>query len=253
MSGRTAEEYLATLQNAIELIQDERARDSLLPALYTPDTRITPLLEELSAFAAKATSTQAERQRAGIVLEKITYLAFRGLAGHDVIKSYRSVGPQIDLLVNGSTGIWRLICETIRIDVQKRGVLVEAKARKQPVGDKDFARLCAMLTSAETSCGLGVFFSIRGATGFRTGERAALRYARLRQVLYYARSRVPIVVLDLAELQKLSAPGALVRLLEQKVRDIEELAIAMPEAAVCVEVELPEHLQTLHLARTEAS
>jgi hypothetical protein len=245
VSAKSPVEFLEALEQATALIKGQAGRDSLLPLLYTPDSRISPRIEELTELAAEPKPTADQRRQAGVLMEQVAYLAFRGLLGHDVIKSYRSAGPQIDLLVSGSGTAWRLLCSTLRIDVNKRGILVEAKARKSRVDDQDFARLCALLESTSMTSSLGVFFSLHGATGFAKGERAALRHARLRQVLHFARCRTPVIVFDLGDLQKLTTNGSLVRLLEQKIRDVEELAINPPEPAAAIEVELPHHLQDL--------
>jgi hypothetical protein len=242
---RTADDLVDDLERAIALIHDDAARCSLIPFLYTPDSRIAGLIGSLGEIARNKDVTSEERRQAGELMEQVAFLALGGLRGSDVVKSFRSSGPQIDLLVNGSTAAWRLLCSTIRIDVDKRGILVEAKARKTKVDDQDFARMCALLESTSTTCSVGVFFTLHGATGFSAKERAGLKHARLRQVLYFARCKTPVVVLNLEDLRMLDQPGSLVRLLEQRVREIEELAITPSIPAVSVEFELPPHLAAL--------
>ena len=218
-------------------------------SIYQPDERLAPLLAEFEAYTRVAKPKKKELQRAGVLLEQIAFIVFDCVRGRGPIKSYPSAGPQHDLLVTGNEVGWESFVSYVRLDPSKRGVLVECKATKDPVGDPTFARLCAVLHhNFDTQGGLGVFFTISGASGFPrpgTPRQKHLTNARLRQVLFYARCRTPIVVLDRDDILTLGARGSLVELLESRIRDIEELSGVPVDPGPTSEIDLPAHLASL--------
>jgi len=68
----------------------------------------------------------------------------------------------------------------------------------------------------------------------------------MRQVIYYAKTSKPIVVLDRFDLKQLSSNGSLPLLLRRKVKEIAELT-GLPTAPVSEwrEVLLPDYLKAL--------
>lgn len=250
MAGRTREETLSEVIEGVKLIRESGSSDDLDAQLYVPDTRLKGILGQLFEYVSKGKSTTAEQREAGNLLEQLAYLAFAGLTGYERIESFNSAGPQFDLLATGSSSAWMFLCASLHVDDSKRGMLVECKARTSKVDDQDFGRFCALMRGQEQSVGLGVFLTLKGATGFPTPGRAEKKiYAsRLRQVLFFARYRTPVVVLDWADCQELVKAGALVRILRSRIENVEKLPCevgASPLAAI----PLPKHLQGLAKGR----
>ena len=94
--------------------------------------------------------------------------------------------------------------------------------------------------------GLGVFLSLKGATGFPVPGKVERKVhaCRLRQVLFFARYRTPVVVLDWADCLELEKPGALVRLLRAKIENVEKIPCEVG-ASPLSSIPLPKHLQGL--------
>lgn len=233
------------LAEAMDII-DASIRDpvskGLKALLYTPDSRLDGYVSRIKSLAKSVRSTK-RRQKLGYLLEELCFLAFQGLAGYDTIKSYQSAAPQIDLLINGSDSAWVRLCKTIHISDTSRGMFVEAKAGRGKTGDPELERMCAVLqVHLPNTTALGVLVSLSGITG--AGGRS-LSDAALTQVLFYARTGKPIVVLDVDDLDRLLDPGGLVRLLEEKIRSIEEKVVAGSRDAPPFEVVLPARLKAL--------
>lgn len=98
----------------------------------------------------------------------------------------------------------------------------------------------------EQSCGLGIFVSRMGATGFPEDRRQiALREARATQILFHASTGKYIIVLDHDDILELGKDGALPQIIERKIRDIEEVS-GLSDASISNlgwgEYDLPEHL-----------
>lgn len=225
----------------------------LLPALYDPDSRLGPLLKEVGrALKRKAngTLTKKQTQQLGYTLEKVALLVFQSLVGINSIKSYQSAGPQHDLVVKGLDECWRTVCETINV-AAPGGMLVEAKATGGPVGDKEFERLGNIVTHhLGKTIGIGIFLALEGASGFpKHGQKVrtrSLQAARVTQLIVYHAAKKPIVVLDWEDIKTLDHAGALITVLERKVREIEEMSGApKPLPTEPVDVDLPKHLKPL--------
>jgi len=240
------------VQQALEALENLNPGDSagvdLLSYLYVADGQIGALVGELEALGSKRRLTKAQRQRAGRLMEAVAYLAFRGLKGCSSFKSFQSAGPQYDLLVTGDGASWLTLARLLYMTEGKRGVLVEAKGTSKKIADKDFARVCAIMETNLPIVGLGVFFSLHGATGFPlTGARQrGIRDCRLRQALFFAKTGRPVVVFDKKDISELRANGTLPILLARKIRDIAELGGLPTVTAVDIqEVDLPKHLKDL--------
>lgn len=235
---------LGELERALAFV-NRSANDTRLFArqLYVPDPRLTAELDVLRRFQSSESPSPADRQLAGRALERLLFLAFRGLRGWSSLKSYRSTPAQIDLLVSGSDAAWLVLCGMTRIDKNLRGILIEAKAYREPVGDPEMERLCALIHHHYPSTvGLGILATLNGITG---GSGRVLRDARFTQVVFHRTTRIPLVVLSLEHLERLAEPGGLPVVLEEEIRQLEELAPMPAPGSAPTEVELPPHLREL--------
>lgn len=251
-------EFIKSLKMCSQIREKELSDNSvepLLSYLYTPDKRLKNFISELDKKIEIANLPKKERPKnfhnlIGQFLEKIAFLCLKSLLGVSSIKSFQSAGPQYDFLVTGDNEHWKTLCELLYLDFNKRDILVEVKATKNKVSDQQFARLCSLLElNLFSSGGLGIFFTLSGATGFpdenSKKRQRALRDARLRQVMYKVSSEKSIVVFDRNDINKLDKPGSFVKLLISKIRDIEQLdgLYCSPEVNVPCETDLPMHLK----------
>jgi hypothetical protein len=223
--------------------------DPLLSYLYTAKSSLSEYLRELETFISLNSPSNKERQSAGYLLEKIVLLSFSGLKGYTCVKSFQSAGPQHDLLISGDTITWKTLCETLGFGNCCDCILIESKAIKAKVGDNQFARLCNVIDINLTQVGVGIFFTLNGASGFPEVDSPRQRKigdARLRQALFFAKTRKPIIVFDKIDILNLGKNGSLPKIIKRKIRDIQELS-GLPCALleICTEVDLPPHLRDL--------
>jgi len=101
------------------------------------------------------------------------------------------------------------------------------------------------------TAGLGIFFTLKGATGF-PGETKArqkkLGESRLRQVIFHAKTGKSIIVLDSADICLLDRPASLIQILISKIRDLEYLSGLNSQSSTdlsSVEIDVPKHLEVL--------
>jgi hypothetical protein len=235
------------------LNRNSQASDDLLNWLYNPPTILTDLLDELKIFLELSNPTRDQRQDAGYLLERILVCAFSGLAGFSNLKSYNSSSHQIDLLITGDNEMWDITCDRLYLrgipnSPNYRGILIEAKAIQNRVSCSQFSRLCCLLNLdfSNSLVGLGVFFTLNGATGFpkrNTQRSSCIKNARLLQIIYSAKTGKKIIVLDKDDVLELDKPGSLIRILIRKIREVEELTNVETSSAINItEVILPEHL-----------
>jgi hypothetical protein len=189
----------------------------------------------------------------GQLMEELAYLAFRRLQGHNRIRSYQSFSSQHDLVISGTDPKWALLMRKLHLPSDKGTIVVEAKNLKAQVTDDQFSRLCSTIENKfDGQCHLGVVFSRMGATGFpkrssstdaRSKRTRSLRDAHATQVIFHAKTGKYVVVLDDHDIQLLTQPGALSRILEAKIGDVEE-ACGLPLSFNddWVETDLPPHL-----------
>jgi hypothetical protein len=247
---KTAGELAVDLAEALEELKGKPEADLRLVwnALYSVDPRLSGLIAKMASHIAKPSKDST--RKAGPLLEQIALVAFAGLNGYPNLQAFRSATSQHDLLVSGDGQAAAALCKLVRISGAQRGILVECKAEKAKVGDPEMRRLCAMVNDHfPTVVGLGVFLTLKGATGYSTAGREVRRIgdARLTQVISHARSSKPIVVLDWADIQMLTNPGSLPFLLKQRIEELEKLGAIFPAAAVTfAQVDLPAHLAELH-------
>ena len=246
------EELVQSVIDALELLnKNDPALDKLASYLYIADRRLSEYLDQLKEFIKLQNPTQSESKRGGELLEQIAFLAFQGLKGATSFKSFQSPGPQYDLLVSGDQPAWLLVCEFLYLKKNQRGIVVEAKATKERLPDKQFARLCSIMElNLASTVGLGVFFTLNGASGFPKNESSRQRSisdCRLRQVLFHAKTEKFIVVLDKHDIFELGKNGTLIQILVRKIRDLCELS-GLPTTPISEpkEIDLPNHLKPLY-------
>ncbi len=254
---QTQEELVQSVISALEKIDpNDPAADNLASYLYVADPRISDHLDELSSCLSDLSNNSISKRRkqeirvkSGEILEQISYLAFRGLKGATVFKSFQSAGPQYDLIVSGDNKEWMAVCKLFYMSFSRRDILIEAKARNSKVNDQQFARLCSLMDiNLKQQSGLGIFFTLAGATGFpeHEGRQRSLRDARLRQVLFSAKTNKMIIVFDKEDVFALRENASLTRLIVRKIRDIgENSGLSIPSINL-EEIDLPRHLEELH-------
>lgn len=247
------EELVETiLQSLKQLDRDHPASDGLLSYLYVADVRLSEYLDKLKSFLKLERPSHSQRTDCGKTLEQIADLAFQGLQGVTRFKSFQSAGAQYDLLISGDNEKWLVICDRFYLSFDKRDIIIEAKAKESKVADQDFARLCSIMDLNLTNTGLGIFFTLEGATGFpdRTASKRQRKISdcRLRQALFRAKTGKYIIVFDKEDIFELNSNGSLMKLIIRKIRDLEELSgIHHSPAEEWIEnKDLPEHLKILH-------
>jgi len=244
-------ELVEQLIKTLELLdKDDPASDKLASYLYIADQKLAEYLAKLQEFTLLKNPTQVQSRNAGELLEQIAYLVFRGLMGSTSFKSFQSAGPQYDLLISGDQHNWLAVCKLLYLRENQRGIVIEAKATKDALPDKHFARLCSIMElNLSNTVGLGVFFTLKGATGFpKSGDprQRSISNCRLRQVIFHAKTQKTIVVLDQNDIFELSKNGTLIEILVRKIRDVSELSgLPNPPIEETKEIDLPEHLKYL--------
>jgi hypothetical protein len=250
-----AESQDSLVENILESLQKLDARttnvDPLLSYLYNTKPSLHDHLIKLETFLTLTSPSKKERQDAGYLLEKIALLAFSGLKGYTCVKSFQSAGPQHDLLISGDALKWSTLCKTLNMNDRCDCILIESKATENKVDDSQFARLCNVIDLNLTQTGIGVFFTLNGASDFpepnKPRQRKIIGNARLRQALFFAKTGKPIIVFDKTDILMLGKNGSLPSIIKRKIRDIQELS-GMPCAPVetYIEVDLPSHLLNLN-------
>ncbi|MGJ5628229.1 hypothetical protein [Nostoc sp. CALU 1950] len=247
------EELVQSALDTLALLnRDDPASDKLASFLYTvKDSRLSKYLEQLKDFTQLKNPTLPQSKQAGELLEQIVCLVFRGLQGATSFKSFQSAGPQYDFLVSGDQTAWLYVCNQLYLKENQRGIVIEAKATKERLPDKQFARLCSILDlNLSSTVGLGIFFTLNGAAGFpQSGDtrQRAISDCRLRQVIFHAKTQKRIVVLDKNDIFELGKNGSLIQILVRKIRDLDELS-GLPTTSVeqTQEIDLPDHLKHLY-------
>jgi len=241
----TQEQIIENIIEGLKQIdRDNPAASKLYSYLYTADPDLDEYLSQLKEFLDLSNPNKQEIIRTGYLLEEIALICFCGLVGYTSVKSFRSPSAQYDLLISGDTVHWKSICELLYLDFNQRDIVIEAKAITKSLSDSQFARLCSIMTFNLTNTGLGIFFTLNGASGFpEEGKprQQKIGNARLRQVIFQAATKKAIVVLDKNDILTLDKNGSLITMLIRKIRDLQELS-GIPNAPVeeCIEVDLPE-------------
>lgn len=228
---------------------NRESNNQLASYLYTADTALSEYLLKLKEYTQLKKPTSKQSKEAGNLLEQIVLLVFKGLEGVQNIKSFQSAGPQYDLLISGDDVAWLYVCDLLYLDIDKRNIVVEAKATKSPVPDKQFARLCSIMHLNLEGSGLGIFFTLNGASGFpkpNSSRQRAVSDCRLRQIVFHAKTNKIIVVLDQNDIFELDKNGTFLQILTRKIRDLFELSgLPTTPAEKLKELDLPPHLKVL--------
>jgi hypothetical protein len=248
---RSQEQLVEDMINAMELLETGHpALNKLASYLYIADKELSHYLDKLHECTHLKNPKLQETQEAGKLLEQIALLIFKGLKGIQSIKSFQSAGPQYDLFVSGDDIYWKEVCKTLYLDWSQRDIVVEAKATKVALPDKQFARLCNIMELNLRGTGLGIFFTLNGATGFPkagSSRKRTVSDCRLRQILFHAKTNKMIVVLDKDDISELTKNGTLIQILTRKIRDLFELSgLPTTPAEQFQEIDLPPHLKMLH-------
>jgi hypothetical protein len=238
------------LESLEQLDANDEAVGSLASYLYIVDKKLPEYLDHLREFTQSERITPVNRQKGGKLLEQIAYLVFRGLRGFESIKSFQSAGPQYDLVINGDDSAWLTVCKILYLKTEARSIVIEAKATQATLPDKQFSRLCHIMNLSLQSSGLGIFFTLNGATGFPRGTTSRQRKisdSRLCQVLFYAKTGKSIIVLDKDDILGLGENGSLIRMITRKIRDISELSgLPTTSPGQPIATDLPHHLKQLY-------
>ena len=250
------EELVNTIISALEgFDSDNPASNKLASYLYVADQKISEYLVKFEQLLSIENTTQKERLERGKILEQIVYLVFRSLAGVISIKSFQSASSQYDLVVSGDDVKWHAVCKQLYMDISQRDIIIEAKTKNSKLPDKDFARLCSIMNENYNGAGLGIFFTLKGATGFpernSTSRQRKISDCRLRQALFHAKTGKFIVVLDKEDIMALGKNGTLLQILTRKIRDLRELSgFLTVSIEQFVETDLPPHLVDQNSFRT---
>jgi hypothetical protein len=246
------ESLISTLLDCLYALEDyqidEYEEMTISSFLYNPDKIISEYLQDLKDYIKIKIPTDRQRKEAGNLLEKIVAVAFCGLKGLTSIKSFHSAGPQYDLLVSGDRKQWFLLYRLFYMKENQRDIVVEAKCTEAKVNDQQFARLCSLMEiNLPSTTGLGIFFTLNGASGFpkrgQESRQQKLGDARLRQALFHARTGKTIIVLDAQDIFELDKPASLIQILAGKIRDVEQLSgLAIEPCSDLIAVDLPSHL-----------
>jgi len=213
--------------------------------LYQPTNRLLNRLDDYERWHATRTGEDP-----GQLLEEIALLAFQCIPGCTDFLSFRSFASQVDLIVNGSDGKWRLFMYWINGSLSHSSVAIECKNQKAPIDVQQFSRLCWLVDhSFGHTVGLGVFFAQSGATGFprRNGNptrprKSSLAEAQATQVLSYCKSGKPVVVLEHEDFLMLRHPGALPMILRDKILEIGQWTGRLNMSGRARRIDLPPHL-----------
>jgi hypothetical protein len=232
------------LQNILPVIlQGYRPADYF----YKPDKTLLERIEDYKKWCETR-----EGEDPGQLMEEIALLAFKCLRGWSDIKSYQSYAPQHDLVISGVDLEWVGFISLLRPNFQGRTIVVEAKNLSEKIDDQIFSRLCSILLNVfAESADIGVFFSRLGATGFPDDQndrnhirQRGLRDAQATQIIFHAKTGKSVVVFTNNDILKLVEPGALPRLLESKIRAIEEFSgLPLRFDEEWKEIDLPAHLK----------
>lgn len=211
---------------------------------YVPDEALTSRVAEYERWCG-----EKREEDPGHLMEELAFLAVRCVRGVEVLKSFQSFAAQHDLVVTGSSPLWMMLMKYLHLDEKHREIVVEAKNESSAISDAQFSRLCGIVQNKFSNCRLGVFVSRQTASGFPSRDQAGqtrqrtLRDARATQALFRAGTNKFVIVLDHEDILSLTKPGSLPRLLESKIRDVDDVSgIPLEYDENWHEVDLPPHL-----------
>lgn len=257
MHNLSQAELVRSIIESLEILdRDDPAVDKLASYLYEADHRLQRHIDNLKKHISeindskctKSRKTQLRRE-CGILMEQVAYLVFSGLRGAENFKSFQSAGPQYDLVISGDNPNWLTMCKIFYMSTDCRDVLVEAKAREGKVSDQQFSRVCNIMNLNLRNVGMGVFFTLAGATGFADNpnkRQRSLKDAKLRQALFHAQTGKKVIVFNAQEIFSLCQNGSFPKLTIRKIRDLNENTGLPIQDVEVEEVDLPAHINSLH-------
>ena len=244
------EETIHLLQAGLSALSefDEPIRRNILESngwvklLYSP----TPeLYMRIKAYFEWLSSRKKEIP--GELMEEIAYLLFKSLNGTENIRSYQSYAAQHDLVVDGSSFAWQMLMKYLHLPDNGRTIVVECKNEKSKISDQQFSRLCGILQNKFTDTAqLGVFVSRQTATGFpeNGAKKRSLSDARATQVIFHAKSKKFVIVVDQKDLENIARGFSFPMMLEAKIREVEaSYGTEITFNEKWEETKLPAHLQ----------
>ncbi len=221
---------------------------------YDCDQKLLPIWLELTGLLKNDNLSTRDLARAGELMEQVAFLAFHHLMGVERIDNFQSAGPQFDLVVSGDSEEWMIMSQFLLMP-NYGTIIVECKATHGKLDDPTFSRMCALLSNTVlTTGGLGVFFTLNGASGFPSRRKSGstrqrmLRDCQLRQVRFMDQHKKPILVFDREDLEELcNGRVPLPSLIRAKIRDIEEASglAPVPNNLSPQQCDLPPHLKCL--------
>lgn len=242
----------ATRYMSVEIQANQEKFDMLLNAinnpdfLYIPSDKLMQRVLDYRDWCSKHAAKDPNIEDAGKLMEEVALLAFSSLRGYNTLLSYQSYADQYDLVISGTSGHWRAILHWLGLD-NLPVIVVEAKNTDTKVDVPIFTRLCSIVQNTfDGECGLGVFFTRTGATGFPSEGRPvqSLRYAQARQVIFHAKTNKHLVVLTDMDIDLLLKPGGLLHVLRDKILQIKMLTGSdFRLTPTWHRVELPPHLK----------
>lgn len=257
MNNQSQEELVSSVIDSLELLdREDPATNKLASYLYVVDHRLEKHIEELKNCLSELNGKECLQDRkvqlrreCGTLMEQIAYLTLNGLRGVDTFKSFQSAGPQYDLLASGDNPHWLTLCKIFYLSPEYRDILVEAKARESKVTDQQFSRICNVISINLRNVGMGIFFTLSGATGFPDDPKKrqrSLKDAKLRQVLFHAQTDKKVIVFDAQDIFSLWKNGSFPLLVIRKIRDLTENTGLPVRPIEIEEIDLPKHIHTLH-------
>jgi len=201
-------------------------KDKACTYFYCPSKSLISVLNEFKNNLEILEPNSEEYKIRGELLEKVAYKSFQCLSHANRFKSFQSSGgPQYDLVVYSDKKGWKNVLNSLFVNNPDRNdtILIECKAKSSKVNDEIFSRLCCIMDHNIMNAGIGIFFSLSGATGFPNafGSRQnKLGQCKLRQIIYFARTQKYIIVFDQQDIFSLDQPGSLYKLIREKIREI---------------------------------
>lgn len=217
------------VNNAFDTLSKEELDKLRFPEnVYIPDERLITRINDYKRWRNKE-----KAENSGELMEEIALLVFLSLQqspNEFNIESYPSYAHQYDLVVDGPrepTTNWHRLIKYLGLSDVSSIVVVEAKNTKEQVSLSQFSRMCAILQNHfANSCQLGVFFTREGVSGFpgKDGkQQRSLKFSKAAQIIFFAKTNKYIVAIDEHEFDRLMQPGGFIRLLDEKIREVEKV------------------------------
>lgn len=224
--------------------QENTDQDSFYTRLYSPDLRLKAAIDDLKG----ARSAGLNSQEIGESMERVAALILRGARWLERPRSFQSTSAQYDLICSVEPHLGLVLRLVLGLDFEFSSFIVEAKAESEVLSNTHFLRLCHLVCSASDISQIGIFFTMRGASGFPSKSKSSLRKVSdcwLSQLLFYARYQRFVLVFDLGDIDELCQEGSFVRFLKQKMDAVRTQYGKYTEPQLVArgaDLDLPDHL-----------